>query len=56
MIGGDLQSSVEISIRYRGIFFDALPDKEVTGTGDFEGAYHGSRSDYSAREPTSIVM
>lgn len=45
MIGGDLQASAEHTQRYRGIFFDALPDKEITGTGDFEVAYHGSRYD-----------
>ena len=43
MIGYDPLDGPGFSIATRGVFADALPDAEHTGTNIFEEKYHGSR-------------
>lgn len=39
----------------RGLFADAIPDKELTGVNDFEPTTHGSRDEHSVFQVSSDI-
>lgn len=43
-VGFDPAGGTEYSNPARGIFAQGLPDKELTGIGDFERTYHSSHA------------